>query len=775
MRALQQSLIFAITVAAATAVATIALFASALWLVAQAAPLNQEPPSTVTVEASAVQAATLIMTPTIGVNSGACATSSTVLVRTNTAIYYCFTLLNTGDEALTLLNVRTSLGMSQDLPSTSLAPGGQPTSLFGANFTDNATVDATSFITLTARSQVNNALVEFFGRVVIDVVNPQVNVVKTVGQDRAACGSSRVLRIPNGQNASFCITIQNTGDFTLTTHTIVDQPLSINATNLNYVLAPGATWSIFPSNMASFGISNGSLERANVQAVFANNVSYTGSGVNNISVTGASTATIDIGNTTVRMTKTVSTAPEDCSKGTTVTVPPGTRVYYCVIIHNTGVVTLTHHELTEPYTSINVEFDYPLGPGQKLNVTNDFLARNNQPIVFGPFEVHPKYGTTFNVVGDTMTYRGSSPDGFSASATSKPTVTYPPTPTVTFTPRPDPTNTPIPPFPATPTPTFTPATETPTVTPTFTPITPSPTPTRSYAISLLETPTPRTQIAGVPGMPSQDPNQQIPGEQPTIDPNLQGQQPPVLDPIVATATQIAVDATTTAVVVVATAAQLAIDNAQATALAESQAAIPTPIPPDSPLPTPTVDPALFPGGDSAGMPIAPGIDGSTGSETIVETATPGTDVTVLPPLITAVVPTETPVVVVLVVTNTPEPGQEPTQENGLPEGQRPIIYPTPTPTPDFVMAAARTFDVAVATMGWIWFLVGSLIFFVTAGIVAGLFFRQSEARRYDLPEPDYWLEEDPSAQNAEGKQARTPSKSTSPGESADEEWPADLP
>jgi hypothetical protein len=767
MKRLQRGLIVAIMVAAipvmAVVAATVALFASALWSGAQAAPPSQEPPTPVTVEASAVQLASLIMTPTIGTTSGSCATSNTAYLRVGAPVYYCFTVRNTGDEALTLLRVRTSLGMDQALSSATVQPGGT-TSLFAPNLTDNTTQDVTSYITLTAQSQVSSAQFESFGRVRVEYVTPQVNVVKYVGLDRNSCGSSRTLRIPSGQNASFCISIQNTGDVTFTNHTIADPPLSINAT-INYVLAPGATLNIFPSNMTSLGINNGSLERTNVQSAFANTVNYTGRGPNDITVTGNSTATIEIGNTTVRMTKTVSTAPEDCTKTNAITVPPGTRVYYCVIIQNTGTVTLTQHELTEAYTAIYLKFSHPLAPGGTLNVTNDFLARNNLPIVFGPFEVHPKYGTQFNVIGDTMTYRGVTADGISTSLTSRATVTYPPTPTITFTPRPDPTSTSTPPFPPTPTPTFTPATPTPTVTPTFTPITPSPTPTRSYAISLLQTPTPRSQLAAVPGAPIQDPSQQIPG-QPTIDPNLPPQQPPVQDPILATATQIAIDATSTAIAVVATASQLEIENAQATALAESQAAIPTPLSPDSPLPTPAVEPATLPGG-------------ATQTDTMpIVTATPSAEITVLPPLVTAEVAPEetvieTPVIVVLVVTNTPLPGQEPTQENGLPAGQRPIVYPTPTPTPDFVMAAARTFDVAVTTMGWLWFLVGSLIFFVTAGIVAGLFFRQSEARRYDLPEPEYWLEEEP-PQNPDSAQARTSSKSSTTGRS-DEEWPADLP
>ena len=241
-------------------------------------------------------------------------------------------------------------------------------------------------------------------------------------------------------------------------------------------------------------------------------------------------------------------------------------------------------------------------------------------------------------------------------------------------------------------------------------------------------------------------------------------------PFVATATQIAVDATSTAVAAVATAAQQSVDSAAATALAEAQAPLPE-SPLASPLATPTFDPLLPQTGDASGLPVAPGVEIPTATPTLLPTdfptptppvpSLPGADTTVLPPEFTAVVGTETPAVVVLVVTNTPEGG------TSLPEGQRPIVYPTPTATPDFVMAAARTFDVAVTTMGWLWFLVGSLVFFVTAGIVAGLFFRQSEASRYELPEPDYWLEEEPLADRSHA--------SSPPGAKADDEWPAELP
>lgn len=754
------------------AIALAGLLGSALWVMAQSAlPAQEQPAQEQPAEVSSIQAVGLLVTATVGIAQNVCAPTTSVQVRANTTVFYCFKVRNTGvsgDESLTVHNVRTSRGLNRDV-SISVAPNSTQEVFFaGTVLTDATAVDVTNFITWTAQTPSNQQFVAT-SRARIDIVNPSVNVVKTVGQDLATCPTTRTTRVPSGQSASFCISIQNTGDITLTRHTINDQPLSLVAT-FNYTLAPQQTLNIVQNNLQQLGIT-GSLQRTGLTSAFANNVTYTGFGVNNIQATGASTATVDIGNTTVRMTKTVSTEPEDCSKSSTITLNPGTRVYYCVIIENTGAVTLTHHELTENYLSIDVKFDYPLPPREKLFVTNDFLARNNQPIVFGPFEVHPKYGSN-DVIENTMNYRGSSPEGFVVATSAGATVIYPNTPTNTPTDRPDPTSTPTPG--PTNTPTFTPIPQspTPTLTPTFTPETPSPTPTRSYAISLLQTPTPRSQVAGIPGGNPLD-QQQLPPT-PTIDPNLPtpfpGQLPPGQDPVLATATQIAVDATTTAVAATttaiaatATAAQFAIDSAQATALAETQVIVP-----DSPLPTPTIDPSLPQEGGSSGLPVVPGLETPTAIPTAtpplvvsIETPMPGADLTVLPPVVTAVVGTETPGVVVLVVTNTPETGQ------ALSEGQRPIEYPTPTHTPDFVMAAARTFDTAVTTLGWLWFLVGSLIFFVTAGVVAGLFFRQSEKSRFSLPEADYWLEEEPPAGDP-----RTPSQRES---RPDDEWPADLP
>ncbi|MCC6455657.1 MAG: hypothetical protein IT328_11975 [Caldilineaceae bacterium] len=764
MRAFQLGLIVAVALGA--------LLWSALWVMAQPAPPDATPAvdSATTVEASAVDVVGLQITATVGTEPNTCATTNTVQVRSGTTVYYCFTLHHTGvtsDDPLTQHHLQTSRGVNQNLTeSLTLAPG-EVTDKFDNDklivFTETIAVDISNFVTWTARPADSDPVVTASSRVTVDIVGPALSVLKTVGQDRDSCGASSSIRIPSGQTAFFCITVQNQGDVTFTNHSLVDTPMGINST-FNYTLAPGASLSILPTNLATLGIG-GRLDQSNVTGNFANTASYTAraSVGSELTASGVSTATVGVGNTTVRFTKTLSTDAEACNGSRTITVSPGTRVYYCALIENTGAVTLTQHQLTESWLSLDVKFDYPLRPGEVLRVTNDFLARHNQPIVFGPFEVHPRFGN--NIVNSQMRYLGSSPEGFEVSAGDTTTASYPPAPTHTPTSRPDNTSTFTPVATNTSTNTPVPLTPTFTPTPTDTPVTPSPTPTRSYAISLLQTPTPRAQAANFPqGSPQQDAAltaTAVSLQQPSQFP--EGQQPPVQEPALATATQIAVDAT--AAVATATASQLAIDSVAATAIAQSQAPLPGSSPFDSPVATPTIGPDFPQEGDQSGLPVAP-VPETTGSvpvESANATPIPGDGtVTVMPPIVTVVVATETPVVALLVVTNTPDPAAA-----LLPGGQRPIVYPTPTPTADYVMAAARTFDVAVTTLGWLWFLVGSLVFFVTAGVVAGLFFRQSEANRYELPEPDYWLEEEP--------QADRPRRSPASGQSADDDWPADLP
>ena len=128
------------------------------------------------------------------------------------------------------------------------------------------------------------------------------------------------------------------------------------------------------------------------------------------------------------------------------------------------------------------------------------------------------------------------------------------------------------------------------------------------------------------------------------------------------------------------------------------------------------------------------------------------------------VPSGTPGIMLLVATATPAVAAI------APDGQRPIVLPTPTPTPDVLLAAARSFDTAATTLGWLWFLVGSLIFSVSAGVAVGLFFRQAERDRFAL----YTVQPQPEEELSPPPTRPRPSRAAPPSPDEDE-WPTDLP
>ncbi len=112
----------------------------------------------------------------------------------------------------------------------------------------------------------------------------------------------------------------------------------------------------------------------------------------------------------------------------------------------------------------------------------------------------------------------------------------------------------------------------------------------------------------------------------------------------------------------------------------------------------------------------------------------------------------------MVVTNTPPP------PGAL--AQRPIELPTPTSTPDVLLFAALAVDRTLLAAAWIWFALGSLVFFAVAGLVAGLSFRQAERRRFDL------LKTDAAALEDAGLLPPPPPPRTPTGE---DHWPDSLP
>ncbi|NUM44578.1 MAG: hypothetical protein HUU38_07705, partial [Anaerolineales bacterium] len=70
---------------------------------------------------------------------------------------------------------------------------------------------------------------------------PELELTKTVGTDPGQCATTDAIAVAPGTDVTYCYTIQNTGDITVTTHDLVDDQLGTLLTGFVYNLPPGAS------------------------------------------------------------------------------------------------------------------------------------------------------------------------------------------------------------------------------------------------------------------------------------------------------------------------------------------------------------------------------------------------------------------------------------------------------------------------------------------------------------------------------------------------------
>ena len=68
---------------------------------------------------------------------------------------------------------------------------------------------------------------------------PEITMSKTVGLTAGVCGVDETLTVEQGTPVTYCYTVENTGDITLDTHTLVDDQLGTILDNQPIALAPG--------------------------------------------------------------------------------------------------------------------------------------------------------------------------------------------------------------------------------------------------------------------------------------------------------------------------------------------------------------------------------------------------------------------------------------------------------------------------------------------------------------------------------------------------------
>jgi len=287
-------------------------------------------------------------------------------------------------------------------------------------------------------------------------------MTKTVGTDPALCAPTSTLNTTLGANNQvvFCYEVFNNSPDALTVHDLVDDQLGILLNNFPHTLLPGTSFQVTRTADVCVTTTNVATWTARTAITDTNPQSDPGSALVNVSPPLTPS---------IVMTKTVGTDPDTCALTDPITVLPGTNVFYCYTVTNTGPVTLTRQDLIDSELGpLLTDFPFTLVPGASAFLT----------------ETTPIAVTTTNVAtwtardvimcgGQPITITATDADSalvIVQSPTPTDTPTQVPTETPTDTPTTAPTATPtdIP----TPAPTETPtsvATDTPTTTPTDTP------------------------------------------------------------------------------------------------------------------------------------------------------------------------------------------------------------------------------------------------------------------------------------------------------------------
>ncbi|MEZ4659131.1 MAG: hypothetical protein R2911_16330 [Caldilineaceae bacterium] len=467
-------------------------------------------------------------------------------------------------------------------------------------------------------------------------ITPALAITYTLSADINTCGAESNLAAPLNAAIRHCLLVQNTGNVTLTQHTLSVPALKINQT-FNFVLPPNSSMLLGSNGPNPTGVIS-TLGVYNVTGDLRSEATFTSSTADAQSAIASAAAEItEEGDASVLLYKRAGNTPDVC--GTVGGVSANTPIYFCFVIFNIGNQTLQDHIINDDQLDFSEEHSVLIAPGERFTFTNQILEEQFGSIdALGPINVTASMTNVINYTGRTLegfTVRGTAEAAVDLIPTlsTPPTITPTPTPTNTSPPAPTATNTHVPGSrDPTPFPTFTPG---PTLSPTPVLLSPTPTP-----VSPLPTPpaTPTTRLVLAVDTPT-----------PAI---------PIVPPEV-----LAANTTATAQSIEAT--NVAAQTAQQVAL--NQAAL-------SPAATPSETPAP--------LPVEPtATETPTATPTETPTATP-TDV------LAAVALLQTPI-----------------------DPLRPIETAPPAPTPDAMLLMARAIDMGILAAGGIWFACGSILFF----------------------------------------------------------------
>lgn len=709
---------------------------------------------------------TLNFTKTVGVIPGACATTDDIRVLSGTSVYFCYQILNSTNVTLTRHQVAdgalpdplfelTGTFSSGHFTRTIRGPIVVTEDLISNNQTKAVLISriANTAQTITAEDSAN-----------VRIATPGLAVSKRVtgraiGVTAQDCGGASTITVPEGVEIQHCIVITNTGGNTDIITVTIDAPsLGIEAFSISRRIVPGSEYAFTAQEAIANGIGSPFISQQ-VNESFTTVITVTAFTEEGFPLIESAASSVSVsGKLDVSIAKRANSRPDTCTDSL-FAVSANTRVYFCIYIENKGTFSLTSQQIEDSQLGINRVLPTDLVPGgiitQSLNFrdlnapwTNTVSYSGQINTDLGSYIISksavkfvgivPTAGTPTNTPTLTPIPPTATP-GATATEVRKPLNTSTPFPTVTSTD----TNTPVPN----------------TVAPTSTPVSPLPTPTPTSTpviVRAVESPPTTPTFTSTPSPP------------PTVD---------------TAATSAALNATVLAGTGTAQAAETAVQLAQNQTLLPateipgdvsrqeeidtptSVAPSPTTIPTETSTPTPTETPPIPASTSSVALIVSSDIVTSaevTASDLVTQVSS------ISDPAMPAPLDGDESL---QVITNRATPNE---------------------PPPVVLLLIARIIDSTLAAAAWIWFLCGSMVFFVVSGLIAGLYFRRQEQQRFQLFETQSESSSeaglDTTDESLESKFTESADTSDLPGvaghrrdasvdtsQDEDDHWPASLP
>ena len=211
-----------------------------------------------------------------------------------------------------------------------------------------------------------------------------VALTQTVGTTPAVCPAVTTITVLSGTPIYYCYTVQNMDPFTWTHHALENSALGTVFSDMPYDLGPGQTANTVDMGLAisrtadltSTTVATWTASLDSLQAAAANAV---------ISMAANAQGTVNVVTANLAISVTVGTEPGQCSSTQSLDVPTGTQVYFCVLIRNTGSVTLTN--LVLKVFGQDVPLSGELGFGQEVQATGPTVPALGPITVTEPLSV----------------------------------------------------------------------------------------------------------------------------------------------------------------------------------------------------------------------------------------------------------------------------------------------------------------------------------------------------------------------------------------------------